>query len=273
MSISFSDKSRLKVAGFEVFDEIAINKSLNILLTSRHLRNPSHILWEGLYGKIPPSIDHMVSGVCLWDCRWKIEFFNKKKVSNPGVVRPLSLSITRNEAFKFIKEGTKVKSITVPKGLSRYHKLYFNWLKESVQKIKVKHIFMHIPLDEYHFYIKELENHLSKSLPYIHKCLDYFGQEIMKEVCCIFEQSKVKHTFLNPMSDFNVPSPIQSYRYAYNELTEKYPGEEFFAFEDLREFKLLTGSKIANGLFSILDHPDPYCDKKTDEYNSETFFL
>ncbi|XP_065643130.1 uncharacterized protein LOC136074719 [Hydra vulgaris] len=273
MSINNTDKSKLKVAGFEVSDDTAIKKSLNVLLTSRHFRNSWYILWEGLYGKIPSSIDHMVSGVCLWDCRWKIEFYNRKKLSDPGAVRALSLSITRNEVFKFIKEGTKVKSITVPKGLSRYHKLYLNWLKESVQKIKVKHIFMHIPLDEYHFYIRELENHLNKSLPYIHKCLDYFGQEIMKEVRFILEQSKVKYTFLNPMSDFNVSCPIQSYRYAYNELTEKYPGEEFFALEDLREFKLLTGSKVTNGIFSILDHPNPYCDKRTDEHNSETFFL
>lgn len=75
----------------------------------------------------------MITGVCLWDSRWKIEFYNKKKSSDPGAVKVLSLGLSRNEAYKFINEGRKIKSMTIPIGMSRYHKLYINWLKESIQ--------------------------------------------------------------------------------------------------------------------------------------------
>mgnify|MGYP001577306683 CR=1 FL=1 len=97
------------IAGFEVSMASAFSKSYNISLKSCHLNNPSPIRWEGLYGEIPSKIDHMITGICLWDSRWKIEFYNKKKASDPGAVKVLSLEIPRNEAHKYINEGRKIK--------------------------------------------------------------------------------------------------------------------------------------------------------------------
>lgn len=158
--------------------------------------------------------------------------------------------------------------MTIPIGMSRYHKLYIKWLKESIQKLNINHVFMHVPTTEYHNYIKEFENQIKKPLPQIHESLDNFGQEVVKSMREVLEQTKIKYTFLNPMTDFNVSDPIQSYRFPYNELLDKYPDQEFFALEDLNEYKLVSDSRVKNGIFAVLDHPDPYLDKKTDDNNS-----
>ena len=258
------------IAGFEVNEASAFNKTFNISLNQTYLNKPSPVKWEGIYGEIPLSIDNMITGICLWDSRWKIEFLNKKKVSQPGAVKVLALENTRNDAISFIKEGRQIKNITIPRNLGRYHNYYLEWLSSSVKKLNIRHIFMHIPITEYHFYISELEVQMQKALPELHDHLEVFGNSLKAKAKEIMESANVRHTIIDPMKQYNVRNPIESYKFTYNQLPVIHPKENFFAFEDISEFKLVSGSPVKNGIFAVFDNPDPYAIKTTNEKNSIT---
>lgn len=266
-------QSLFTIAGFEVFQGSAFSKNYNISLSNCNINNPSLIKWEGLYGEIPPVINNMLTGICLWDSRWKIEFINKKKESEPGAVKVLSLEIPRKEAHKFINEGRRVKSLTIPIDLGRYHTCYLKWLNQTIGKLTIDHIYIHVPINEYHVYINEIEDQLKRPLPEIHDHLQEFGDNVKNRIKEIVNKAGIRHTFLDPMKDYNIKNPVDSYKFAYNILPAKFPKENFFAFEDISEFKLVTDSLVKNGMFGVFDYPDPYLDKTTDQINSKNFIF
>ena len=178
------------VAGFEInkAKAMAFSKSFNISL-NQHSSNQSSstVMWEGLYGQVPETIDHMITGICLWDSRWKIEFLNKKKASQPGAVKVLSLEIPRTQALEFLDEGRTVKNFIVPRDIGKYHSIYLSWLQESIPKLNVKHIFMHVPETEYHLYIKDLEVKMKRPLPELHQNLSIFAEKVREPIRAIMK--------------------------------------------------------------------------------------
>ena len=132
---------------------------------------------------------------------------------------------------------------------------------------------MHVPETEYHFYIKELEEKMQKPLPELHQHLEKFAEKVRMIIKEIMEEANMKYTLIDPIKQYNASNPIDSYKFTYNQLPTLFHGKKFFAFEDISEFKLISGSPVKNGIFAVLDNPDPYTLKSTDEENSITLNL
>lgn len=86
-------------------------------------------------------------------------------------------------------------------------------------------------------------------------------------------KANIKFTMLDPIKDYQIENPIESYSFVYKQLPEMHPNKTFFAFEDIAEFRLVSDSKVKNGMFGIFDYPDPYNNKTTDVENSKTFTM
>ncbi len=92
---------------------------------------------------------------------------------------------------------------------------------------------MNLPISEYHFYINEFEAKLEESLPMAHLHLDNFGNEIFKMIKKLLVDSGAWHTFIDPIKEYNLQEPVESYQYPYLSFPDKFPQENFFVFEDM----------------------------------------
>lgn len=248
----------------ENFAKRVINKTLiEIPLTNS---NSEFAFKEGILGKIPQKIDLVISGICLWDARWQVHFKPKNK-ANPGAKRSIALPSERKDAFERIKNGQEIEKIFIPLNPGVYHLKLLRWQVEKLKELNPRKIVYHVPIEEYHIYIRQLEELVKYPLDILHLALEDFYKKILKMI--------EKFTKELNISNFEILSgicqdPEESFLFPYL-YPEKFGSEKSFTLgvEDFVELRLsIEAQKITKRLIPvigvILEIPHPYMNKSTD---------
>jgi len=204
----------------------------------------------------------ILAGCCLFDYRWQMHF-EKRGKGNPAACKPLPSAHSRRDIMERLKKGHKVVKIVTPTTLGDYHRKLIQWQVNTAAEMGVTDIFYHLPAEEYHFHIRQLEAAAGFQIPEQHEALDKFADMVL----CHLKQnisSTLPHCrlhILEPMK-FGIKDPDESYLWPYiniRSLTQS----PVVALEDLPEVHLAklasqrSGEKI-NVLCVILDSSDPY---------------
>lgn len=129
---------------------------------------------EGWWGN-PTQEKDLISGICIFDARWSLEFENGKEI---GTKKSLSLPREREKAFKMIKKGRKIKSINVPDEIGKYHQKMIRWQVEKICQLSPKRILYHLPAGEYEIFIQELEAVSNKEMSRLYAILKKLSNKI-----------------------------------------------------------------------------------------------
>ncbi|MDP2630556.1 MAG: hypothetical protein Q8P56_04060 [Candidatus Uhrbacteria bacterium] len=100
---------------------------------------------------------------------------------SPAARRYPSSEIDRKEVVERIKKGGKGSQIThmdVPVFSREYHRRTIERQARAARELGIREMFYHLPVAEYHGYIREIEEALGRSLPELHELLEQFANEI-----------------------------------------------------------------------------------------------
>jgi hypothetical protein len=230
-------------------------------------RSTESPLYEAWWPSPPSSIPEVViSGCCLLDGRWQIEFLPRAKKAK-AACRRISHTQDREDAIKRLRNGHKASRIYMPTCLTEYHNALVTWQVQQLKKWPGCHVYYLLPRSEYHYYVSQLEHELGIQCPKMHELLDDFADLVKEEVLMQLIGSNVEVTFISPMADWGAKSPLESYLSPYiraSELCED--PSRIVGLEDLmenylpREASVITGKKIPL-LGGIVGNPHPFKNK------------
>ena len=193
-------------------------------------------LLEGWWPSIPQDKRTlMITGICLWDARWQVEFEHVNK-RNPPARRSLTLPLEREDAIKRIRNGARVVRIYYPLNFRVYHQATIAWQLRKIVQFNPKQIAYHLPTKEYHDYVSALEENLGMSLSSLHESLDSFVQTLINYINAeADDEIRKKINFIVPY-DKGATHPYESYSFPYK-FPEKFgiDKEEAFGIEHLAE--------------------------------------
>ena len=135
-------------------------------------------LYEGWWPFSAEGRSVAISGVCLFDKAWRLQFAPRGK-GNPPAVRTLALPSGRDEAYRWLREGRCAEKLFVPVAPGRYHEALIRWQASEFLRLQPRRILYHVPLDEYRRYIGELEELLGRSLPVLRDRLEAFTHQVI----------------------------------------------------------------------------------------------
>lgn len=217
---------------------------------------------EGWWGN-PTQGKDLVTGICIFDARWSLEFDNGKEA---GAKKSLSLPREREKAFKMIKKGRGVKTINIPTELGRYHRMMIQWQVEKIFQLAPRRILYHLPVGEYEIFVQELEEVVGKKLPQLYNLL----QDLSSKIKASFLDSLTRIgidakrvEFINPL-EMGAQNTDDSFGFPY-----MFPHvfgmsvENMMGVEDLVELRILLRAKEERGhsipvLCAVLEVPHPY---------------
>jgi hypothetical protein len=95
----------------------------------------------------------VVTGICLFDRRWQLEFKNPKP-GQRGAVRSIALPREREEAQEFLKRGREIERVLFPQFPTPYAQKLIDFQKWGLWKLRdlgvvVERVLYHIPRREY----------------------------------------------------------------------------------------------------------------------------
>jgi hypothetical protein len=220
----------------------------NELIKIQLLKIENTVFHEGWWPSPPKNKKpKMITGICLWDARWQIEFAQINKCNPPA--RPsFCLHADRKKIIAKIQKGACVTKVHYPSDLGIYHHTLIKWQLEKIYQFCPKNIFYHLPTKEYHDHIKILESLLGKSLGLLHVKLDYFVESLIAHIKSLFGTGLMKKIeFISPYSK-GTDNPLDSYLLPYKH-PEKFGinKEEAFGVEDLSEVRLAHAAWKKNG--------------------------
>ena len=180
----------------------------------------------------------VISGVCLWDARWQVEFLSAKTKNPPIVRRSLALPSGRDDIYLRLATAQRIIKMFCPLGLGMYHTRLIKWQSEKLQELPCERILYHVPLDEYHDYIEALEARLGIPIPSAHDQLDKFAQKIHDYIQDQFGSLLCKLEFIKPMR-LGARNPEEAFLFPYSR-PEKFSAapEKVLGVEDLIEIPL-----------------------------------
>lgn len=229
------------------------------------LRPSHHVRFEGWWPSKPPEVKNVISGICLWDGRWQVEF-EKKGKGNPPARRSLAFPRDRSLAYEKIGEyGDRVSKIYLPEEPSTYHTKLIAWQAEKYREFAPETVFYHIPIPEYHFFLRDLER-LVGSLPEAHEALDNFSAKVKTLIDEAFSFLGERLHLIDPSSLPGGRFPTDSFLMPYTD-PEKcgIPREGLCGIEDIVEVRLaIEAGEYINTipvLVGVIDVPSPYSDK------------
>jgi len=99
----------------------------------------------------------VVTGICFFDARWRVEFKNPKP-GQKGAVRSLALPREREEAEEFLKRGREIERVIYPPFPTPYAQKLIEFQKWGLEKLVgvVERVLYHVPLHEYLMYASVL---------------------------------------------------------------------------------------------------------------------
>ncbi|MAZ77402.1 MAG: hypothetical protein CMF39_01825 [Legionellaceae bacterium] len=259
-------------------------------LATRHFsddQNPTKIAlslsanqttYEGWW-PLPPD-DYrstVITGICLLDARWQLEF-EKKGRGNPPSRRALTSPLERKKAVEKIHSGDRVTKMYVPQTLGKYHQYLIAWQVEKIELLKPKRILYHFPLLEYHYYLEQIEILLQRSLLTIHEAVEKFAHALKLQVKDAFvKKGLVAPEFISPFHAAN-GDPIKSFMMPY-EKPEYFDCklEDCVGVEDMNEIKLSHQAFKVHGikipvLAGLIGFPNCYLYSKSID-NTDCFCL
>ena len=125
----------------------------------------------------------------------------------------------------------QVARILVPTTLGEYHLNLIKWQMAMLKELQVEEVFYHIPTEEYHFWIRELEVAAGRGLPEQHDLLDSFAAKVVQHIQAHAPASCKLH-FIEPMKMQNLENPVESFLWPYLSMHSLTDHFEVAAFED-----------------------------------------
>ena len=119
----------------------------------------------------------------------------------------------------------------MPTTLGEYHLKLIKWQMAMLKELQVEEVFYHMPTEEYHFWIREVEAAAGRRLPEQHDLLDSFAAKVMQYVQAHAPASCKLH-FIEPMKTQNLESPVESFLWPYLSVQNLTDCCEVAAFED-----------------------------------------
>ena len=126
----------------------------------------------------------------------------------------------------------QVSRILMPTTLGDYHLKLIKWQTAMLKALQVDEVFYHIPTEEYHCWIREVEVAAGCSLPEQHVLLDKFASAVMQHICDLAPCSCKLH-FIEPMKMQNLGSPVESFLWPYLNVGSLTDCSEVAALEDV----------------------------------------
>ncbi len=211
--------------------------------------------------------EYCLSGGCLFDARWQLQFPAQNK-GHQGAVRTLSLPRERDDAYARLKKGQTPLALHLPKGPGVYQQTLIRWQAAVFRRLQPTQILYHLPTDEYRVYIQEMEQHLGYAVPAAYTQLDQLAVSIRALMVREFGAALMARVrFVRPMHTHGVKDTTQSYLhpYLFPELYGITPANTV-GVEDLVELRLayeawrMRGHQISV-YAAALALPPPYADK------------
>lgn len=226
-------------------------------------RSESGVLYEGWWPKQPQAKPEVVlTGICLWNASWALGFASK---TGSSVRRSPALPREREDAFNRIARGERVLEVVIPTELCVYHKLLIDWQVRKIGQLRPGRVLYHLPAQEYHQYIRDLEAKLG-SLPQLHEQLDGFVCKARIAIQEAFRATEIE--FISPMNN-GARTPMDSFLLPYlsPHLFGILPKTRVVGVEDLVEVGLSASAFERTNmgptpvLAAVLALPHPYLNR------------
>lgn len=231
-------------------------------------------LLEGWWGggeREPPSDPVCVSGMCLWDARWQLEFAIQGKGAsrNPAVRRSLALPGERADCFARLEAGKEVVRAFVPRSPGTYLQTLLKWQVEQFRVLNPRRILYHVPVLEYQEYIRRIQAASVKSLELqrLVEQLDDFIRQALELQSSIFGDLMERVEYIRPL-ECGAQTVEESWSFPYLH-PEVYGADHasLIGVEDLIELRMVhevwsrTGVRIPTRV-GVLGNPHPYIKKE-----------
>ncbi|TAK96096.1 hypothetical protein EPO05_02560 [Patescibacteria group bacterium] len=251
------------IAGDEAF--LRLDESSRVKLAP----SQDGVLLEGWWGEAR-RLGAVISGVCLMDGSWQMEFAQQDK-RNPPARRSLALTLDRERAYGKAKKGGVTK-LLVPRVPGGYHRSLIRWQAKKFAALCPERILYHLPIDEYHLFIEEMEASMGRRVTEMHEALESFGQETLKflnEALVAAGVDPGKVELIHPLS-LGAKGANESFGFPYLKPEAfKLDLKSLAGVEDLVELRISLAAEKEQGwripvFCGVLDLPHPYCAKERD---------
>jgi hypothetical protein len=248
-------KKMHKYAAWKVDECRAVSGELSIpIVRDKH----KQVYALGEYGVFSSERTVAISGVCLFDARWSVEF-------SSGGVRSIALPLDRLRVQERIQERNfEVSRVIFPLTLTSYHTKLLRFVSDVVAESKPDKLLFHIPKIEYQIYIQNLEKLIGKEIPKAQSILDEFVEKVESLFLAEMKRIDFEHfELIRPMC-CGASSTEEAYSLPYQHPEVFGASKEMiYAIEDLVELKiaLLTEQNLGYTVpvkFCVLDIPHPY---------------
>jgi hypothetical protein len=107
-------------------------------------------VWRPGGRPMPESPQTAITGLCLWAMHDCVFEFEPKGKGNPGARRSFASHHGRQDVFKRIGRGDKVKFIHIAENpFGPYQIRLMRWQADTVKRLGIKKVFYSLPVDEY----------------------------------------------------------------------------------------------------------------------------
>ena len=223
------------------------------------------VVYQGLYGRDPTKDSRpitVVTGLCLWDARWIAEFAVEGKggSKNPPARRSIALPSERNAVFERLSQGRRIAIIETPLEPGPYHAQLARWQAARISELNPEQILFHLPVDEYHQYIEDLQRAMGwRELETVHQALDDYAEVARQLVERTLGSLYERVTFVRPLQ-MGARSVEESWVMPYADPL-RFGGSrhaQIVGVEDLVELRQVVTTGTQSALFAVLDpqrHP------------------
>jgi hypothetical protein len=225
------------------------------------------IVAEGYWPREFFRAETVISGICLWDWRWQVEFAGQGK--NPGAKRTLASLYERDDVYKKLARGKKLLEMRHPVDMGAYHRLFIPWLVKKLCVCQSGKLLFQIPEMEYLGYLTNLEKASGLDLAEAKADLRLYASMIKTELEAEIANSingGLEIIYIDPML-VGAKDDKESFLYPYL-FPEKFGvnREGLVGIEDLVEVALSICASKQTGIITpvlcgVLGLPNPYFDK------------
>lgn len=233
---------------------------------------PNHgvVLLEGWWGNaVLPDKPVGVSGLCLWDARWQVEFVPQGKGSSkrPAPRRSLALPGDRTDVFQRLAAGQRIARIFLPPGPGVYHEQMLRWQADQIKLLGLERLLYHMPLAEYCVYIRELIDVVGVDVvQQLEGMLTRYVDQLLRMQASIFGTSMDLVQYVRPLEcGAGTVHESWAYPYLHPEAFGASSGQ-LVGVEDLNELRVLhevrerTGREVPTRV-AVLAEKHPYVDR------------
>lgn len=224
--------------------------------------------WEGWWPHQPEQMQgrSVLSGICLYDNRWVVEFARQGANSerNPPARRSLVIPKDRDDAYKRLAQGQKLTQMQVPLFPGEYHKRLLTWQAARLRLLKPSQVLFHLPVLEYHAYVTQLEELSGQTMSGAHQQVAEFTRLLMMLQSAVYgPELMARISYIRPL-ELGAQTVEESWPFPYlhPEVFGVEP-ESLMGLEDLAELRIAVTIKQTTGrtvpvLSCVMGEQHPY---------------